>query len=55
MVAFAGFLNGCGIFAEGLRSQRVNGGVRISSDSHPDAVAKFKKLASGPAVYRRQT
>jgi hypothetical protein len=28
-----------------LRFELVNGGVRISADSHPDAVAKFKKLA----------
>lgn len=30
-----------------LRFELVNGGARISSDSHPDAVARFKKLAAG--------
>lgn len=30
-----------------LRFELVNGGVRISGDSHPDAIAKFKRHASG--------
>jgi len=29
-----------------LRFEPVNGGARISSDNHPDAVAKFKRLAT---------